>query len=415
MLMPMKNVVVTGIGLISPLGLTIEESWRNALAGQSGVGCVTRFDAEKFTTKIAAEVKGFDPKKYFDAKEANRFDLSIQYGVGAALDAVADSGLSVTPENAERVGIIIGSGIGGLTNITQTTRTLAESGPRVVTPFFIPGSIINIAAGYMAIRTGAKGPNYAVVSACATSNHAIADAFHTIRRGEADVMIAGGTEASVVDVAFAGFCSMRAMSKRNDEPTRASRPFDKDRDGFVLGEGAGIFVLEEEEHARARGAKIYARVLSCGMTADANHITAPPEDGDGAYRAMKLAVEYAGLKPEQIDYINTHGTSTPLGDIAESRAVKRLFQDHAKNGLSLSSTKSMHGHLLGAAGAIEAAFTVLALKEGIMPPTINLETPDPECDLDFVPNTARKKDLQYALSNGFGFGGTNASVCFGKA
>ncbi|HLP18052.1 MAG TPA: beta-ketoacyl-ACP synthase II [Bacteroidota bacterium] len=412
--MPMKNVVVTGIGLISPLGLTIEESWRNALAGVSGAGSVTRFDAEKYTTKIAAEVKDFDAKKYFDPKEAGRFDISIQYGVGAALDALADSGYTITPENAERVGIIIGSGIGGITNIGATTINLQQNGPRAVTPFFIPGSIINMVSGYLAIRTGAKGPNYSVVSACATSNHAIADAFHAIRRGEADMMIAGGTEASIVDVAFGGFCSMRAMSKRNDEPTRASRPFDKDRDGFVLGEGAGIFILEDEDLARARGAKIYARMLSCGMTADAHHIAAPPEDGDGAYRAMKLAVQYAGLKPEQIDYINTHGTSTPLGDIAETTAVKRLFLDHAKNGLSLSSTKSMHGHLLGAAGAIEAAFTILALKDGIMPPTINLETPDPQCDLDYVPNTARKKDLQYALSNGFGFGGTNASVCFGK-
>jgi 3-oxoacyl-[acyl-carrier-protein] synthase II len=412
--MPMKNVVVTGIGLISPLGLTIEESWTNALAGKSGVACVTRFDAEKYTTKIAAEVKGFDVKKYFDAKEANRYDRSIQFGVGAALDALADSGLVITAENAERVGIIIGSGIGGITGISDTTLNLFQNGPRAVTPFFIPGSIINMVSGYLAIRTGAKGPNYAVVSACATSNHAIADAFHTIRRGEVDAMIVGGTEASIVDVAFAGFCSMRAMSKRNDEPTRASRPFDKDRDGFVLGEGAGVFILEDEEHARARGAKIYASVLSCGMTADANHITAPPENGDGAYRAMKLAVQYAGLEPQQIDYINTHGTSTPLGDIAESTAVKRLFLDHAKNGLSLSSTKSMHGHLLGAAGAIEAAFTILAIKHGIMPPTINYDTADPLCDLDFVPNVARKKDIQYALSNGFGFGGTNASVCFGK-
>jgi len=412
--MPMKNVVITGIGLISPLGLTIDESWENALAGKSGVSRVTRFDAEKYTTKIAAEVKGFDPRKYFDVKEANRYDRSIQFGVGAAVDALADSGFVVTPENAERVGIIIGSGIGGITGIADTTLNLDKNGPRVVTPFFIPGSIINMVSGYLAIRTGAKGLNYAVVSACATSNHAIGDAFHAIRRGEVDAMIVGGTEAPIIDVAYAGFCSMRAMSKRNDEPERASRPFDKERDGFVLGEGAGVFILEEEEHARARGAKMYARVLSIGMTADANHITAPPEDGDGAYRAMKLAVQYAGLQTGQIDYINTHGTSTGLGDIAESIAVKRLFLDHAHNGLALSSTKSMHGHLLGAAGAIEAAFTVLAIKNGIMPPTINYDTPDPQCDLDFVPNVARKKDIRYALSNGFGFGGTNASVCFGK-
>ncbi len=412
--MPMKNVVITGIGLISPLGLTIDESWENAIAGKSGVSRVTRFDAEKYTTKIAAEVKNFDPRKYFDVKEANRYDRSIQFGVGAAVDALADSGFVITPENAERVGIIIGSGIGGITGIADTTLNLDKNGPRVVTPFFIPGSIINMVSGYLAIRTGAKGLNYAVVSACATSNHAIGDAFHAIQRGEVDAMIVGGTEAPIIDVAYAGFCSMRAMSKRNDEPERASRPFDKDRDGFVLGEGAGVFILEEEEHARARGAKMYARVLSIGMTADANHITAPPEDGDGAYRAMKLAVQYAGLEAGQIDYINTHGTSTGLGDVAETIAVKRLFLEHAQNGLALSSTKSMHGHLLGAAGAIEAAFTVLAIKNGIMPPTINLDTPDPQCDLDYVPNVARKKDIRYALSNGFGFGGTNASVCFGK-
>jgi 3-oxoacyl-[acyl-carrier-protein] synthase II len=410
----MRNVVITGMGLISPLGLSVEESWKNAIAGKSGVGYITKFDKEKFTTKIAAEVKGFDPKKYFDAKEVNRWDLCIQFGIGAGLDALADSGLQIVPENAERVGIIIGSGVGGLIGISHTSLKLEEGGQKQVSPFFIPSVIVNMISGLLAIRVGAKGLNYGVVSACATSNHAIADGFHAIRRGEVDAMIVGGAEASITEIGVAGFCSARAMSKRNDEPERASRPFDKDRDGFVLGEGAGAFIIEEEEHAKKRGAKIYGRILGVGMTADAYHFTAPPEDGDGAMRAMKLAVQSAGLKPEDIDYVNAHGTSTGLGDIAETHAVTRLFGDHAKN-IMVSSTKSMHGHLLGAAGAIEAVLTVLALKEGIIPPTINLENPDPECDLDYVPNVARKKEIRYALSNGFGFGGTNASICFGKA
>ncbi len=409
----MKNVVVTGMGLISPLGLSVEESWKNAVAGKSGIGRVTRFPKEKFPTQIAGEVSGFEPTKYFAPKEVNRWDLCIQYGIGAALDALADANLKVTPELSERVGIVIGSGIGGLYGISETTAKLAAGGPRSVTPFFIPSVIINMISGLLAIRIGAKGMNYGVVSACATSNHSIADGLHAIRRGEADVIVVGGAEAAVTEIGFAGFCAARTMSKRNDEPQKASRPFDKDRDGFVLSEGAGILILEEEEFARRRGAKIYARVLSAGMTADAFHFTAPPEDGDGARRAMRLAVEHAGLKPEQIDYINAHGTSTELGDIAETIAVKRCFNSHAKN-VMVSSTKSMHGHLLGAAGAIEAIFTILALKEGIIPPTINLENPDPQCDLDYVPNTARKKEIQYALSNGFGFGGTNVSICFGK-
>jgi len=409
----MRNVVVTGIGLITPIGLSTEESWRRCVGGESGIGPVTRFSAEKYPTRIAGEVKGFDVTKYFEPKEARRFDLFNHYAVGAALDALKDSHLEISPANAERVGVIIGSGIGGLISISETAISVSKDGPRYVTPFFIPGAIINMPSGYLAIRTGAKGPNYAVVSACATGNHAIADGFHTIRRGEADVMLVGGAEASVTEVAFAGFCSARAMSKRNDEPQRASRPFDKDRDGFVLSEGASVLILEEEEHARRRGAHMYARMLSCGMTADAFHITAPPDEGEGAQRAMKLAVEYAGLKPEQIDYINAHGTSTGLGDVAETKAVKKVFGAHAKK-LAMSSTKSMIGHLLGAAGAAEAAFTILALRDGILPPTINLENADPECDLDYVPNTARKKDIRYALSNGFGFGGTNATVCFEK-
>jgi 3-oxoacyl-[acyl-carrier-protein] synthase II len=409
----MRNVVVTGIGLITPIGLSTEESWRRCIAGESGIGLVTRFSVEKYPTRIAGEVKGFDVTKYFEPKEARRFDLFNHYAVGAALDALKDSHLEISPANAERVGVIIGSGIGGLISISETAISVAKDGPRYVTPFFIPGAIINMASGYLAIRTGAKGPNYAVVSACATGNHAIADGFHIIRRGEADVMLVGGAEASVTEVAFAGFCSARAMSKRNDEPQRASRPFDKDRDGFVLSEGASVLILEEEEHARQRGAHMYARMLSCGMTADAFHITAPPDEGEGAQRSMKLAVEYAGLKPEQIDYINAHGTSTGLGDVAETKAVKKVFGAHAKK-LAMSSTKSMIGHLLGAAGAAEAAFTILALRDGILPPTINLENADPECDLDYVANTARKKDIRYALSNGFGFGGTNATVCFEK-
>ena len=410
----MKNVVVTGMGLISPLGLSVEESWKNAIAGKSGISLVDRFPREKFPTQMAGEVKNFDPKKYFEAKEVSRWDLSIQYGIGAALDAIADANLQITPEIAERVGIVIGSGIGGLYGISNTTLNLDKNGPRAVTPFFIPSVIINMISGLLAIRTGAKGLNYGVVSACATSNHSIADGLHAIQRGEVDVMIVGGAEASVTEVAFAGFCSARAMSKRNDAPEKASRPFDKDRDGFVLSEGAGVLILESEEFAKARGAKIYARVLSAGMTADAFHFTAPPEDGNGAMRAMKLAVQYAGLKPEDIDYVNAHGTSTGLGDIAETVAIKSYFNSHAKN-IMVSSTKSMHGHLLGAAGAIEAILTILVLKEGIIPPTINLENPDPQCDLDYVPNVARKKEIRYALSNGFGFGGTNATICFGKA
>jgi 3-oxoacyl-[acyl-carrier-protein] synthase II len=409
----MGNVVITGMGLISPLGLSVEESWKNAIESKSGIGHITRFPKEKYPTQIAGEVKGFDPKKYFEPKEVNRWDLCIQYGIGAALDAIADAQLQITPENAERVGIIIGSGIGGLSGISDTTLKLNQNGLKHVSPFFIPSVIINMLSGLLAIRTGAKGINYSVVSACATSNHAIADGYHAIRRGEVDVMIVGGAEASVLELGIAGFSAARAMSKRNDEPEKASRPFDKDRDGFVLGEGAGVLILESEEYAKQRGAKMYAKVMGIGMTADAFHFTAPPEDGDGAMRAMKLAVQYSGLKPEDIDYINAHGTSTELGDIAETIAVKRLFGAHAKN-MMVSSTKSMHGHLLGGAGAIEAIMTVLALKEGIIPPTINQETPDPQCDLDYVPNVARRKEIQYALSNGFGFGGTNASICFGK-
>ena len=408
-----RRVVVTGIGLVTPLGLTRAESWKRCVAGESGIGLVTRFPTEKFPSRMAGEVRSFDSGRFFEIKEAKRFDLSIQYAVAAALEALADSALTIPFANAERVGVIIGSGIGGIAGLSETTLILSSDGPRHVSPFFIPSVIINMSSGYIAIRTGAKGPNYSVVSACATGNHAIADGFHVIKRGEADMMIVGGTEAGITEVAFAGFCASKAMSRRNDEPKRASRPFDRDRDGFVLSEGAGVLILEDEEFARRRGAHIYARMLSCGMTADAFHITAPRDDGDGARRAMQLAVEYAGLKIEQVDYINAHGTSTGLGDIAETRAVKAAFGMHAKK-LAFSSTKSMTGHMLGAAGAVEAAFTILSLHEGVIPPTINLENPDPECDLDHVPNVARRRDINIALSNGFGFGGTNASVCFQK-
>jgi len=408
-----RSVVVTGIGLVTPLGLTTSETWKRCIAGESGIGPITRFPKEKFPTQIAGEVKSFRAEKFFEPKEVKRFDLFIQYAVAATIEALADAALAIEPSNAERVGVIIGSGIGGVAGISDATMQVSNNGQRHVSPFFIPSVIINMPSGYIAIRTGAKGPNYAVVSACATGNHAIADGFHVIRRGEADAMIVGGTEAGITDVAFAGFCSAKTMSRRNDEPTRASRPFDRDRDGFVLSEGAGVLILEEEEHARRRGAHIYARMLSCGMTADAFHITAPREDGDGARRAMKLAVEYAGLKPEQVDYINAHGTSTGLGDIAETKAVRSAFGAHANN-LAFSSTKSMTGHMLGAAGAVEAAFTVLSLHHGVIPPTINLENPDPECDLDYVPNVSRRKEITIAMSNGFGFGGTNATVCFQK-
>jgi 3-oxoacyl-[acyl-carrier-protein] synthase II len=409
----MRSVVITGIGLVTPLGLSTEESWKKCIAGISGIGPITRFNSEKYPTQIAGEVKGFDPLRYFGPKDVKRFDLSIQYAVAASLDALKDASFEITPDRADAVGIIIGSGIGGISTISETVLGLALNGPRIVTPFFIPSAIINMTSGYLAIRTGARGPNYSVVSACASSNHAIADGFHTILRGEAEVMIVGGTEAPITELGIAGFSAARALSHRNDEPTRASRPFDRDRDGFVLSEGAGVLILEEEHFARERGAHIYARVLSCGMSADAHHITAPPEHGEGAQLAMKRAIKFAGLHPDQIEYINAHGTATHLGDIAETRAIKAVFKSHASK-LAISANKSMVGHLLGGTGAVEAAFTILTMRDSIIPPTINLDTPDPECDLDYVPNTARHQQIQYALSNSFGFGGANATVCFEK-
>lgn len=409
----MRRVVVTGIGLVTPLGLTTIESWNQCLAGASGIGGITRFSAESYSTRIAGEVKGFLPQKYFHPKEVKRFDPAIQFAVAASIDAIADAQLEITPDRADTIGVIIGSGIGGISTINATAVTLLQEGPRAVSPFFVPGAIINMTSGYVAIRTGARGPNYSVVSACASSAHAIADGFHTIARGEADAMIVGGSEAPVSELGIAGFCAARALSQRNDEPTRASRPFDSGRDGFVLGEGAAVLILEEENYARERGASIYARILSCGMSGDAYHVTAPPENGEGAQRAMKRALNSAGLQPEQIDHINAHGTSTQLGDIAETRAIKAVFNNHASK-LAITANKSMVGHLIGAAGATEAAFTILALKDGTIPPTINLDNPDPECDLDYVPHVFRKRDMQYALSNSFGFGGTNATLCFEK-
>lgn len=409
----MRRVVVTGIGMISPLGLNVSESWKKCVTGESGISTITRFGTDAYPTKIAGEVKGFDSSKYMDPKDVSRYDLVFHYSWAATQEAVKDSNLSITPDNAERVGIIIGSGIGGLMNIFNTSLLIGSEGPRRVSPFFVPGSIINTCSGYAAIKLGAKGPNYGVVSACATGNHAIADGFHSIRRSETDVMIVGGSEAPITPPGLAGFSTPRALSRRNDEPPRASRPFDKERDGFVLGEGATVFVIEEVEHAKRRGAPVYAEILSCGMSADAFHITAPSEKGDGAARAMKLALEWAGIQPEDIDYINAHGTSTPIGDIAETDAIKASFGPHAKK-LAISSTKSMTGHLLGAAAAIEAAFTILALRDQVLPPTINQETFDPQCDLDYVPNESRKQQIRHALSNGFGFGGTNTSLCLKK-
>ncbi len=405
-----RRVVVTGIGLVTPLGLTREASWSACVAGRSGIGPIKKMNVDQYPVRIAGEVKDFDGSSVMNGKDSQRYDQVFHFSQAAAIEAVQDAALVITPENADRVGIVIGSGIGGMTKIYETAVLVATEGPRRVSPFFVPAGIINTASGYAAIHFGAKGPNYSVVSACATGNHAIADGFHIVGRSEADVMIVGGCEASVSPLALAGFCAARALSKRNDEPQRASRPFDRDRDGFVLGEGAGVLVIEEYEHAVRRGAKIYAEILSCGMSADAFHITAPAENGEGAARAMRRALEWARVKPEEIDHINSHGTSTEIGDIAETDAIKSVFGSHARS-IAITATKSMTGHLLGAASAVEAAFAILSIHHGIIPPTINLENPDPRCDLDYVPLAARKRKIGVALSNGFGFGGTNTSLC----
>jgi 3-oxoacyl-[acyl-carrier-protein] synthase II len=404
-----RRVVVTGIGLVSSLGIGTQATWDGICQGRSGVVRITRFDTSAFACKIAAEIQGFDPLQYFEKKEVKKVDPFIQYAVAASQFAVDDARLVVGPENATRVGVFIGSGIGGFGTIEREHTTLMEGGPRRMSPFFIPSAIINLAAGHVSIRFGAKGPNLATCTACAASAHAVGDSYHIVRRGDADVMIVGGSEAAITQLSVGGFGAMRALSTRNDEPQRASRPFDKDRDGFVIGEGAGILILEELEHARQRGASIYAEVVGYGMTGDAFHITAPSEDGDGAMRAMAMALRSAGVEPGDVQYINAHGTSTPYNDKLETLAIKRLFGEYAAR-LAVSSTKSMTGHVLGAAGGIEAGLTALALRHQIMPPTINLETPDPECDLDFVPHTARPAAITHALSNSFGFGGTNAAL-----
>jgi 3-oxoacyl-[acyl-carrier-protein] synthase II len=409
-----RRVVVTGLGIVCPLGNTVDEAWKNALVGVSGITRVTKFDPSRLSSQIAGEVKGFDVAPYMSPKEARRMDTFIHYGVATGLQAWRDAGLQVTPENAERIGINFGSGIGGLPLIEAMDAELHKNGPRRISPFFIPGTIINMIAGILSMELGAKGPNLAMVTACTTSTHCIGEAGKAIRYGEADVMIAGGAEAVITELAMGGFAAARALSTRNDDPATASRPWDKDRDGFVLGEGAGAMVLEEFEHAKARGARIYAELAGYAATADAHHMTAPPEDGDGGYRAMRNALQDSGLKVEDIHYINAHGTSTPLGDVAETKAIKRLLGAHAAK-VAVNSTKSMTGHLLGAAGGIEAVFTALALRDQVSPPTINLRTPDPECDLDYVPNAARKMPIRAALSNSFGFGGTNGSLVLARA
>ena len=405
------RVVVTGVGLVSPLGLGTEESWQQLLAGRSGIGPISHFDATQFACRIAGEVKGFDPLQFIEKKELKKMGTFIQYAIAGSDFAVKHSCLKITPENRDRIGVYIGSGIGGFEVIEREHSALLEGGPRRISPFFIPASIINLAAGFVSIRTGARGPNSATATACSASAHAIGDSFRIIQRGDADAMISGGAEAAVTPLSIGGFAAMRALSTRNDEPERASRPFDADRDGFVVGEGAGILILEALEHAQKRGAKILAEIVGYGMSGDAFHITQPAEDGDGAYRVMMAALGDAGVRPEEVNYINAHGTSTPVGDRLESIAVKRAFGEHAKK-VAISSTKSMTGHLLGGAGGLEAGITILALRDQIMPPTINLETPDPECDLDYVPNQARKAEVRYALSNSFGFGGTNAALLF---
>ena len=406
-----RRVVVTGVGLLTPLEIGTEASWEALRAGRSGIAAITQFDSQAFSCRIAGEVKGFDPARYIEKKEIKKMGRFIQFAIAASDCALSSSGLKVTPDNAEQVGVYIGSGIGGFEVIEREHQTLLEHGPRRISPFFIPATIVNLASGQVSIRTGAKGPNSATATACTTSAHSIGDSFRIIQRGEADVMICGGTEACITPMGIGGFAAMRALSTRNDDPERASRPWDRDRDGFVVGEGAGILILEELECARKRNARILAEIVGYGMSADAFHVTAPPDDGDGAYRVMRNALRDAGLAPEQVQYVNAHGTSTEVGDRIETQALKRAFGSHAYQ-LAVSSTKSMTGHLLGGAGGLEAGITVLAIRDQIAPPTINLENPDVGCDLDYVPNRARSMKIDYALSNSFGFGGTNGCLIF---
>ena len=408
-----RRVVVTGIGLVSSLGIGTGANWEALLAGRSGVRRITKFDASAFAAQIAAEVSGFDPLRFVDKKDVKKMDVFIQYAIAATQFAMEDARLTITPDCAPRTGVFIASGIGGFTTIEREHKALLDGGPRKISPFFIPSAIINLAAGQVSIRVGAKGPNSATCTACSASAHAIGDAYEIIRRGDADAMIAGGSEAAITPMGVGGFAALRALSTRNDEPHRASRPFDRDRDGFIIGEGAGILVLEELEQARGRGAPIYAELVGYGMSADAHHITAPSEDGEGAVRVMSQAIEKAGIRPDEVDYINAHGTSTPHNDRLETLAIKRLFCDHARK-LAVSSTKSMTGHLLGAAGGLEAGITALAVHHQVLPPTINLDNPDPACDLDYVAHKPRPMAIRYALSNSFGFGGTNGALLFKK-
>ncbi len=406
-----RRVVVTGIGLVTAIGTGTEECWQAILKGKNGIERITQFDASAFSCQIAGEVKNFDPAKYIEKKEIKKMGRFIQFAIAATEFAVADSGFHVTPETEEMVGVYIGSGIGGFDVIEREHRNYLEHGPRRISPFFIPATIVNLASGYVSIRTGAKGPNSATATACTTSAHAVGDSFRIIQHGDADAMICGGAEACITPMGIGGFAAMRALSTRNDQPEHASRPFDRDRDGFVVGEGAGILILEELEFAKARGARILAEVVGYGMSADAHHVTSPPENGDGAFRVMRNSLRDAKIGPEQIDYINAHGTSTPLGDRIETIAIKRCFGEFAPK-IAVSSTKSMTGHLLGGAGALEAGITVLAIRDQIAPPTTNYENPDPDCDLDYVPNRARPRKIDYALSNSFGFGGTNGALIF---
>jgi len=409
-----RRVVVTGLGCVSPIGNSVTDSWDALLAGRSGIATITRFDASPFSTHFAGEVKGFNVEDYMPGKEARHMDTFIHYGMAAGMQAMQDSGLQVTEENAERIGVIVGSGIGGLPMIEQTHTELTNRGPRRISPFFVPASIINMISGHLSIKYGLKGPNIAIVTACTTGLHCIGEAGRMIEYGDADVIIAGGAESTISPVGLGGFASARALSSRNDDPATASRPWDKDRDGFVLGEGAGVMVLEEYEHAKARGAKIYAELLGFGMSADAHHMTAPLEDGDGARRCMVAAMRNAGVNADQVDYVNAHGTSTPLGDVAETVAIKRALGDHAKN-IVVNSTKSMTGHLLGGAGGLEAVFTVLAVHNQKSPPTINIFNQDPACDLDYCANQARDMKIDIAVKNSFGFGGTNGTLIFSRA
>jgi len=406
-----RRVVVTGIGLVSSLGIGTDRNWDALMRGCSGIGPITKFDASQFTTKIAGEVKGFDPLQYIEKKDVKKMDAFIQYAIAASQFAMDDARLTISPDVAPNVGVSIGSGIGGFSTIEREHISLIDGGPRKISPFFIPSAIINLAAGQLSIRYGAKGPNTATCTACSASAHAIGDAFEIIKREAADVMIAGGSEAAITPMSVGGFGALRALSTRNDEPERASRPFDEERDGFIVGEGSGVVILEELEFAKARGARIYAEIVGYGMSADAYHITAPSEDGDGPYRVMRAALKSAGVAPPQVDYINAHGTSTPHGDKVETIAIKRCFGEHARK-VAVSSTKSMTGHLLGAAGGLEAGITALAVYHQVAPPTVNQECPDPECDLDYIPNVKRPLAIEYALSNSFGFGGTNAALLF---